>query len=62
VFASQIFAELAAAEGVQEFVCDYLGEVKWGKDYGSFPTYRVQWKKQTAAIDPDSVWRELAGG
>jgi len=41
VYASQAFAALAAAEGVQEFRCDYVGQTSMAKKYGTFPTYIV---------------------
>ena len=41
VYASQTFAALAAAEGVKEFRCDYVGQTPMAKKYGTFPTYVV---------------------
>ncbi len=41
VYASQTFAALAAAEGVKEFRCDYVGQTSMAKKYGTFPTYVV---------------------
>jgi class 3 adenylate cyclase len=41
VYASQGFAALSAAHGVQDFVCDYVGQVPQAKGYGTFPTYHV---------------------
>lgn len=41
VYASQGFAALAAAQGTQSFVCDYVGQVPQAKGYGTFPTYHV---------------------
>jgi class 3 adenylate cyclase len=41
VYASQSFAALAAAEGVKEFRCDYVGQTSMAKKYGTFPTYVV---------------------
>jgi class 3 adenylate cyclase len=41
VYASQGFAALAAAQGTQTFVCDYIGQVPQAKGYGTFPTYHV---------------------
>ncbi|MBD0336212.1 MAG: hypothetical protein ICV62_12040 [Cyanobacteria bacterium Co-bin13] len=41
VYASQAFAAIAASEGVNEFSCDYVGQMPWAKQYGSFPTYHV---------------------
>ena len=42
VYASQAFAALAAAEGVAEFTCDYVGQTPLAKKYGTFPTYHVR--------------------
>jgi class 3 adenylate cyclase len=42
VYASQYFAALAAAEGVKEFRCDYVGQTSMAKKYGVFPTYVVR--------------------
>lgn len=41
VYASQAFAALAAAAGVKEFRCDYVGKTAMAKKYGTFPTYVV---------------------
>jgi len=41
VYASQAFAALAAAEGAEEFRCDYVGQTPMAKKYGVFPTYAV---------------------
>jgi class 3 adenylate cyclase/tetratricopeptide (TPR) repeat protein len=48
VYASQTFAALAAAEGVKEFRCDYVGQTSMAKKYGTFPTYVVL-RRKTAA-------------
>jgi class 3 adenylate cyclase/tetratricopeptide (TPR) repeat protein len=45
VYASQTFAALAAAEGVKEFRCDYVGQTSMAKKYGTFPTYVVLSRK-----------------
>ena len=42
VYASQAFAALAAAQGVTEFTCDYVGQTPLAKKYGTFPTYHVR--------------------
>jgi class 3 adenylate cyclase len=42
VYASQAFAAVAAAEGIQEFTCHYVRLMEWSKKYGSFPTYVVR--------------------
>jgi class 3 adenylate cyclase len=41
VYASQAFAALARSEGVQSFVCAYVGQTPMAKKYGTFPTYVV---------------------
>jgi class 3 adenylate cyclase len=41
VYASQEFAALAAADGVKEIRCDYVGQTSMAKKYGTFPTYVV---------------------
>jgi len=45
VYASQTFAALAAAEGVKEVRCDYVGQTSMAKKYGTFPTYVVLRRK-----------------
>ena len=35
-------AALAAAQGTQNFVCDYVGQVPQAKGYGTFATYHVR--------------------
>lgn len=45
IYASQAFAALAAAEGVKEFRCDYVGQTSMAKKYGTFPTYVVLRRK-----------------
>ncbi len=42
VYASQAFAALAKAEGVQEFKCEYVGQTPLAKGYGTFPMYVVR--------------------
>jgi class 3 adenylate cyclase len=42
VYASQEFAALAAAEGVKEIRCDYVGQTAMAKKYGTFGTYVVR--------------------
>lgn len=46
VYASQPFAALAAAQGVQEFSCAYVGQTAMAKKYGSLPTYVVARREQ----------------
>ncbi len=48
VYASQTFAALAAAEGVKEFRCDYVGQTSMAKKYGTFPTYVVVRRKRAS--------------
>lgn len=43
VYASQPFAALAEAHGVEAFQCDYVGQTPLAKGYGTFPTYHVRW-------------------
>lgn len=42
VYASQAFAALAAAEGVTEFACEYVGEQPLPREPGTHPTYHVR--------------------
>jgi class 3 adenylate cyclase len=42
VYSSQGFAALAAAQGVKEFTCDYVGQTPLAKGYGTFATYHVR--------------------
>lgn len=42
VYASQAFAALAEAVGVEEFTCEYVGRTSMAKHYGDFPTYLVR--------------------
>jgi class 3 adenylate cyclase len=48
VYASQAFAALAAAAGVREFRCEYVGQTSLAKHYGTFPTYVVLRRTATA--------------
>jgi class 3 adenylate cyclase len=48
VYASQAFAALAAAQGVTEFTCDYVGQAPLAKGYGTFATFHVR------RVDPRS--------
>jgi class 3 adenylate cyclase len=45
VYASQPFAALAAAEKELEFKCDYVGQTAMAKNYGTFPTYVVRYRR-----------------
>ncbi|MBD2353952.1 DUF4071 domain-containing protein [Tolypothrix sp. FACHB-123] len=42
VYGSQAFAALACSLGVQDFTCDYVGQIPFAKGYGTFPTYHVR--------------------
>jgi class 3 adenylate cyclase len=41
VYASEAFAALAAAEGVKEFHCEYVGQTSLAKKYGTFRIFVV---------------------
>jgi hypothetical protein len=41
VYASRAFAALAAAEGLDEFVCEYAGRKPLPKGYGTFPVFHL---------------------
>jgi class 3 adenylate cyclase/tetratricopeptide (TPR) repeat protein len=41
VYASQVYAALAASEGVTNFQCNYVGQTPLAKHYGTYPTYVV---------------------
>ncbi len=42
ICASQACAALSAADGVKEFVCDYVGQKRLAKKYGSIPVFLVR--------------------
>ena len=42
IYASEAFAALWALDGDFTFACDYVEQLKWGKHYGTFPTYLVR--------------------
>lgn len=42
VYASEAFAALSSAAGVQGFVCEYVGRTPLAKDFGLFSTYHVR--------------------
>ncbi|THB67659.1 MAG: hypothetical protein D6E12_08125 [Desulfovibrio sp.] len=42
VYASQAFAALAAAKGVMDFSCEYVGQTDFAKNYGTFPIYHIR--------------------
>jgi len=39
VYASQAFAALCCEHEVTEFACEYVKQIEWAKQYGSFPTF-----------------------
>ena len=43
VYASEVFAAIAFAEGASGFLCEYVGRMVLAKDYGTYPTYHVRW-------------------
>lgn len=49
VYASESFAALAAAHGVKDFACDYVGQTPLAKGYGTLPTYHVRRPTSAAA-------------
>ena len=42
VYASQAFAALASAQGVTDFICDYVGQIPLAKGYGTLPMHHVR--------------------
>ena len=42
IYASEAFAALAAADGVTEFTCDYVGTKQLAKKYGAIPVFLVR--------------------
>jgi class 3 adenylate cyclase len=42
VYASESFAALSASEGVDTFVCEYVGRVPLAKAFGTFPLFHVK--------------------
>lgn len=42
VYGSQAFAALACSLRIQDFTCDYVGQIPFAKGYGTFPTYHVR--------------------
>ena len=41
VFVTEPFAAILALEAPDEFKCRYVGNIKFAKDYGSYPIYRL---------------------
>ena len=58
VYASQPFAALAAAQGVEEFSCAYVGQTSMAKKYGSFPTYVVVRRREISRPLPSPLKRK----
>jgi class 3 adenylate cyclase len=44
VYATEAFAALAAAGGVEAFSCEYVGQTAYAKGYGTHPAYHVRWR------------------
>jgi class 3 adenylate cyclase len=42
VYASEVFAAIAFAEGAIGFSCEYVGRMGLAKNYGTYPTYHVR--------------------
>ena len=42
VYASQAFAVLCAEYMVTEFTCEYVKQLEWAKQYGTFPTFALR--------------------
>lgn len=42
VYGSQAFAALTSCAKVENFTCDYVGQIPFAKGYGTFPTYHVR--------------------
>ncbi len=50
VYASEAFAVLATASGVEDFACEYVGRIELAKHYGVFPAYLVRRAAQADAV------------
>jgi class 3 adenylate cyclase/tetratricopeptide (TPR) repeat protein len=50
VYASELFAALAAARGAVDFICDYVGQTPMAKGYGTLPTYHVRRAAASALV------------
>ena len=50
VYASESFAALSASEGVESFLCEYVGRVPLAKAFGTFPLFHV--KRSSGARSP----------
>lgn len=42
VYVSQAFAALATAQNVEDFSCEYVGQLPLAKDFGTFPMYLLR--------------------
>jgi class 3 adenylate cyclase len=42
VYASEAFAAISFADRLQEFTCEYVGQIGLAKDYGTYPTYHIR--------------------
>jgi class 3 adenylate cyclase/tetratricopeptide (TPR) repeat protein len=45
IYASEAFAALTAVEKCEDFACEYVKQLRWAKQYGTFPTYVVRPRK-----------------
>ncbi len=50
VYASELFAALAAARHGEDFICDYVGQTPMAKGYGTLPTYHVRRATASALV------------
>ena len=41
-YSSEAFAAIATADGVEEFICDYVGTKQLAKKYGAIPVFLVR--------------------
>jgi class 3 adenylate cyclase len=48
VYASEPFAALASIEQASHVTCEYVGATILAKGYGTYPLYRVRWRRRTA--------------
>jgi class 3 adenylate cyclase/tetratricopeptide (TPR) repeat protein len=61
VYASEVFAALAASEGITDFVCRYVGHIPLAKDHGIYATYHVTRSTNPgAAPPPDQLSRGVS--
>jgi class 3 adenylate cyclase len=42
IYSSEAFAAIATADGVEEFICDYVGTKQLAKKYGAIPVFLVR--------------------